>query len=44
MSGSADIMVDGYDTPHDAEADCDSWPKLLVFFEKYLRQAPIAAG
>jgi len=37
-------MVDSYDTPHYAEADRDSWPKLLAFFEKYLRQAPVAAG
>jgi hypothetical protein len=42
--GIADIMVDSYDTPRYAEADRDSWPKLLVLFEKYLRQASVAAG
>jgi hypothetical protein len=33
-----------HDNRYHAEADRDSWPKVVTFFETYLRKAAITAG
>jgi carboxymethylenebutenolidase len=42
--GANHAFMNQHGNRYHADADRDSWPKTLAFFEKYLRQAPVAAG
>jgi carboxymethylenebutenolidase len=41
--GANHAFMNQHGNRYHADADRDSWPKTLAFFEKYLRQAPVAA-
>jgi carboxymethylenebutenolidase len=42
--GANHAFMNRHGNRYHAEADRDSWPKTLAFFEKHLRKAPVAAN